>query len=612
MRPPLRLALLALLAALVALAGCRGCDRAVNTDLVGVIGSVDKVDLAPYVAAAHAIIAHAPAPAAPSPTIAGHRVFVTAWAPGKGPISATGLGESLFDSVVAASTEVAKTVPPDARVEVTVVTGAVKSVVGPEMRDGVYELGLHGYLGSTPSGAIGWVLPTEIVEEHRVTTRIIRVHKGEKPSEERILDGDALAKTIAGRAGVTDDQVATMEMYRFDVSDNLEPRTPGGAPVRLVRTMPARTKTVTPEMLLRGVHAGADYLTRMTHPDGQFEYKYDPVTDSGSKGYSMLRHAGTIYAMMCAYDEEHDASWVEAAKRAIEYMKTHSVAVGDTTYITDGTEEEQQKVGGAGLALVAFSQYVTSTGDKSDLEVMRSMGRFILKQQYADGHFRANEDVNRETPAGPKLKKEVWYYPGEAMLGLVRLYAIDPDPKWLAAAQHAADFLINVRDVKRTIKDQIPDHWLSYALHDLYLLTRNRAYAEHAGKISEEIIGASRRFEQVPMEDLHGAFVEEGESTLSATRLEALTSTMQLTRYMGGDPKKLLATALGVAVFSMSQQLDADSDYFTKVPAKAIGGVRESLVNDDIRIDYVQHAMCAWLRLARLLRDPSYGAAPHP
>lgn len=601
-----------LLAAGVLLAGCRGCDRAVNTSLVGAVGSLDKVDLAPYVAAAQAIVAHAPPPPAPSPTLAGHRVFVTAWAVGKGAISATGLGESLFDSVVQASTEVAKTAPLDARVELTVITGAVKSVVGPEMRDGVYELGLHGYIGSTPSGAIGWVLPSEIVDEHRVTTRVIRVHKGEKPSEERILDGDALAKTIAGRAGVADDQVASMEMYRFDVNDQLESATPGGPPVHLFRTMPVRPKTVTPEALLRDVHAGADYLARMTHPDGQFEYKYDPVTDTGAKGYSMLRHAGTIYAMMCAYDEEHDPSWLDAAKRAIGYMKAHSVAVGDTTYITDGTEEEQQKVGGAGLALVAFAQYATSTGDKSDLEAMRAMARFILKQQYADGHFRANEDVTREAPKGPKLKKETWYYPGEAMLGLMRLYAIDPDPNWLAAAQHAADFLINVRDVKRTIKDQIPDHWLSYALHDLYVVTKNRAYAEHANKIAEEIMGANRRFELLPMDDLHGAFVEEGESTLSATRLEALTSTIQLTRYMGGDPKKLLATALRVAVFSTSQQLDADGDYFAKVPAKAIGGVRESLVNDDIRIDYVQHAMCAWLRLARLLRDPNYGAAPHP
>jgi hypothetical protein len=41
-----------------------------------------------------------------------------------------------------------------------------------------------------------------------------------------------------------------------------------------------------------------------------------------------------------------------------------------------------------------------------------------------------------------------------------------------------------------------------------------------------------------------------------------------------------------------------------------MGGVRESLENFDVRIDYDQHAMSGWLRLARELRDPSWGTEP--
>jgi hypothetical protein len=572
--PVLRPVLVA--AALAALAGCRGCDRAVDTALVGAVGSVDKVDLAPYVAVAHALVAHAPAPAAPA----------------------------------SASTEVAKTAEPDARVELTVVTGAVKSVVGPEMRDRAYEIGLHGYIASDGNGAIGWVLPGEILEQHRISSIAIRVHKGEKPSEDKILEGADLAALIGKRANVSAEQVAGMETYRFDVADRLESATAGRPPVRLYRTMPTRIKTIDPDLLLRALRAGADYLTRATEKDGRFNYKYDPVTDTKLKGYSMLRHAGTIYAMMCAFDEQHDPAVLEAAKRAIGYMKGHFKAVGDGNYIIDGEGEEQQKVGGAGLALVAFAQYATTTDDKGDLEAMRSLARFILQQQYADGHFKANDDLTKEMPGAPKGKKETWYYPGEAILGLMRLYALDPDPKWLSAAKRATDFLINVRDAKKTIKEQIPDHWLSYALHDLYVVTKDPAYPDHAKKIAEEILGAVRKNDALPYEDYRGSFVEEGESTLSATRLEALTSTLQLERYALEDTKHLMPTALDVAAFSVSQQLDVDGAYFARVPAKAIGGVRESLFNDDIRIDYVQHAMCAWLRLARLLRNPAYGAPP--
>jgi hypothetical protein len=40
--------------------------------------------------------------------------------------------------------------------------------------------------------------------------------------------------------------------------------------------------------------------------------------------------------------------------------------------------------------------------------------------------------------------------------------------------------------------------------------------------------------------------------------------------------------------------------------------VRESLFVHDVRIDYVQHAMSAWLHLARILRDPNYGKSGVP
>ena len=40
--------------------------------------------------------------------------------------------------------------------------------------------------------------------------------------------------------------------------------------------------------------------------------------------------------------------------------------------------------------------------------------------------------------------------------------------------------------------------------------------------------------------------------------------------------------------------------------------MRESLFNASIEIDYVQHAMSAWLHLARILRDPAYGKTGVP
>jgi len=67
-----------------------------------------------------------------------------------------------------------------------------------------------------------------------------------------------------------------------------------------------------------------------------------------------------------------------------------------------------------------------------------------------------------------------------------------------------------------------------------------------------------------------------------------------------------------VARTMLAAQFDADTAYWLKNPAKATGGVRESLFVHDVRIDYVQHAMSAWLHLARILRDPAYGKTGVP
>jgi hypothetical protein len=602
--------------AVAALVGCRGCDPPlVDTQIVGVVGNVDGVDLASYLAVARAIVAkpaNAGVPAALSPAVPGHRVFVTAWVAGKEPISATGLGATLFDSIVAAATEVAKTAPPEARLELQVVTGVTKATVGPEMQERVFEIGLHGYLVNGGQAGVGWVLPIEIVSRHRITARVVNVGKGEPPSEMRILDGEPLAQGVAARAHVASDVVPSLAAYRFDVADRLETVPPDGPPLTLYRTAPKLTADVSPEALLRDVHAGADYLARVTDERGRFEDVYDPTTDTAPHSYSTLRQAEAIYALMCAYEEEPRPAWLDAAKRATSYLKSQLKTLDGAAYIKGGESDgEQEKVGGAGLALVAMAEYAAATGDKGDIEAMRALARGIIHQQYPDGHFRANADVAKERDAGnAKIKREKGYYPGEATLGLVRLYGIDPDPKWLAAARSAADYVVHVRDANKMVKDQIPDHWLSYALHDLYVATSDAAYAGQADKISREIIVTLKHNKSLPYPDYHGSFLVEADTIQSSTRLEALTSTLQLMRFKGDDLRGILPSALEIARFTTSQQYRPDSAYFAKTPSKAIGGVRESVHDDNIRIDGVQHAICGWLRLAKILRDPTYGAPP--
>jgi uncharacterized protein YyaL (SSP411 family) len=350
---------------------------------------------------------------------------------------------------------------------------------------------------------------------------------------------------------------------------------------------------------------------RVMNAEGRYVYIYHPVEDRDDGSYGWLRHAGATYALFEAYEELGTPAYLAKGELALQYLEAHlhDDAESQGKYALDTKDEEQQKVGGAGLSLLAFAKDAAVTGSRAKLETMRALARFIVKAEYADGHFRSNADVEHDT--GKKLKREPVYYPGEAVLGLMRLYAIDPQPAYLDAARRGADWVVHVRDALVSEDNQEHDHWMSYAMNDLFRVTRDRAYLDFAYKIARAIQKKQQGAPDAPAPDFAGTFFE-GQTTPASTRLEAYDADVALARFAGEPDAWLLGPAREVARSTLGQQFDPDNDYWLKNPSKAEGGVRESLFVHDVRIDYVQHAMSAWLHLARILRDPAYGKSGVP
>ncbi len=466
-------------------------------------------------------------------------------------------------------------------------------------------IGLQGILLTRDDGRTGAVLPSEIAEQGLF-----------QQGKTARLDCDKLEHLLTMRAGITHEELASMRAYLFRADAYVEagpPAASGPAPaaLRVVRGMVEHPARAAVDDLLAGVRLGAEYLVRVLNREGRYAYLYHSLEDRDDSQYGWLRHAGTTYALLEAYGEFGTAAYLEKAELALRYLAAHlhDDPASQGQYVLDTHDEEQQKVGGAGLALLAFAEHAAVTGKRDELQTMRALARFITKQMYEDGHFRANADVERET--GKKLKREPVYYPGEAALGLLRLYAVDPQREYLETARRAADWVIQVRDAYVTENDQEHDHWMSYALNELYRVTHETPYLEHAFKIARAIQGKQHRAADAPAPDWAGTFYE-GQTTPGSTRLEAYDADIVLSRFAGKPEDWLLAPANEVARSMLGQQFRADNDYWLKNPSKAEGGVRESLFVEDIRIDYVQHAMSAWSHLARILRDPSYGKTGVP
>ena len=612
-RPPTHAALWSRAAAIAALAACTrgggGPPADAGRDLGNLAAPLGAAgDAAPELAMARAILDHrGRAAVAAPPAGPGRRVFLAAWpgSPGAsgGPASpvVTSANAATLPDAVAAAAEALAAKGVDAshaRLELDVPTGVDGMSLDEDLEVPLSSVGLEGVFVIRDDGKAGAVLPGEIVQRSMFTTGT--------PAR---LDHQKLRSVLAGRAGVGDPDLPSMRAYRFRADVHVEAPTQGA--IGVTRGMVDHPAVATPAALEEGVRSGAEYLSRVISDQGRYVYMYHPADDRDDASYGWLRHAGATYALLEAYEELGTPLYLAKAERALGYLKAHLVddPGRQGKYILDTNDEEQQKVGGAGLALIAFAKDAAVTGKRDDLETMRALARTIIGQQYPDGHFRANSDL--EDDSGKKRKREPVYYQGEAALGLMRLYAIDPQQAYLDAARKAADWVVHVRDVDVSQDNQEHDHWISYELNDLYRVARDEAYVEHAYKIARAILDKQHRAGNSPAPDWVGTFYE-GQTTPGSTRLEAYAADIALSRVAGRPDAWLLEPAREVAASMLGQQFSADNDYWLPNPAKASGGVRESLFVQDVRIDYVQHAMSGWLHLARELRDPAYGKTGAP
>ncbi|HEX8795367.1 MAG TPA: beta-L-arabinofuranosidase domain-containing protein [Polyangiaceae bacterium] len=581
------------------LPGCV-CSRHVPAEAHDDFGAYEAPppDAKGLLALARAVLQKTPRPAADSGP--GRRVMLAFWRPGAEEVVTTGKGATVADSVVQAAEAMATKVPdPSAgRIELDVPTS-----LGPprdEDEDPPTSIGIEGVFATRKDGKTGFVLPGEIIARGLL-------HQGKTTG----LETARIATLVAARAGVGENDVEDMRVYRFRADVHVEsPAHDAALPV--FRGMVAPPPKATPDLLLRAVRAGAEYLARAVGPNGRYDYLYVPREDRVDSSYGWLRHSGATYALLEAYGQFGTPSYRAAAERALDHLKSRvrNDPASRGAYVIDGTDEEQQKSGGAGLALIAFAEHAAVTGDRSNLELMRSLARFIVKQQQEDGHFRSNADVERET--GEKLKREVIYYQGEATLALLRLYALDPQQQYVDVARRSADWVVHVRDANTSEDNQEHDHWICYALNDLYRVAPDPAYLEHAQKIARAIVRRQKGSDAAEP-DLVGTYWFGGEmGNIASTRVEAFDSNIVLSRFAGKPDDWLIQAASKTATWMLGQQFDADDDYWLKNPSKAEGGVRESLLVSDVRIDTVQHAMSAWLHLARILSDPDYGKTGVP
>ena len=314
------------------------------------------------------------------------------------------------------------------------------------------------------------------------------------------------------------------------------------------------------------------FLEEQVREDGSFVYGIYPRFDNDIDNYNIVRHAGSIWTLICRYRLAPDEGLAEEIERTIGYMLDSVVYDGRGRAYLYEAKDDEIKLGGCGIAVVALTEYMDVFQNDRYREVCEALGEGILTLlDRPDGtwYHVLNGDFTR------KEEFRTVYYDGEATFALCRLYGLTEDPVWLEAAQAAVARFIEADYT------QYKDHWVAYSMNEITKYVPNRSeYYVFALK------NAQNNLEEIRDRD-----------TTYHTYLELLMSTFELYDRMvenGGSANGFDLKEFLTAIYTRAgRQLDG---YFFPEYAMYMENPRRILntfmVRHDgyrVRIDDVQH-----------------------
>lgn len=262
------------------------------------------------------------------------------------------------------------------------------------------------------------------------------------------------------------------------------------------------------------VIAAASFLEKQVQQDGSFRYGYYPRFDHVIPGYNCMRHASTIWSLLCQYRITQKASVLSLAARSIDYLLSHALVYRDpdTAYLSEPLKDEI-KLGGGGVLILAITEYLDLCSEEPRPEIPRSgepCSEIVCSGESHPEILRSREPLTKAPNAEILHAKDVLpeqealrrryteiacalgngilsllnpetgefshvlnmdfslkeryrtvYYDGEAAYALCRLYRLTKEEKWLFYAEKAVDHFL-AADYTR-----YRDHWVAYAMNEI-------------------------------------------------------------------------------------------------------------------------------------------------
>jgi hypothetical protein len=347
----------------------------------------------------------------------------------------------------------------------------------------------------------------------------------------------------------------------------------------------------------------ADYLERACGPDGKFVYEIDINSGQHTASYNIVRHAGAMYALAMLNRSKPNRKAVDAMVRAANFMRQNYIAPGIrpdhlVVWSEPPGQHSEAELGATALGLVALAEMRKIEPKSVPLEQLQALGRFALFLQRENGSFV----LMYRPKTGPVEHFHGPYYPGEAALGFIELYEADHSSTWLMAAGKALSYLARSR---AEAHNGPPDQWSVIAIAKLLLYcdpeacqgASRGALTQYAAEVCNSIVHEQLRNPASPFD---GAFDPPGQTGGVAARLEGLLAALEF--LPKSDLRETIEAATTRSVAFLLRAQIKSGQFAGGMPGALSTSAPSS---SGIRVDYVQHALCAWLRYQKLFQGGS-------
>ena len=222
------------------------------------------------------------------------------------------------------------------------------------------------------------------------------------------------------------------------------------------------------------IDSASKYLFNMIKPDGSYNYGIFPVYHNDYEGYNILRHTGSIWALINYYRITNNEDLLPKLHSAMNYLLNDFIEYKDDTAWVIERKSDEIKLGGNGLAVIMLTEYMDVFKADEYIGIVRQLSNGILELQNKESgaywHVLNYPDYTR------KEEFRTIYYDGEATFALARAYTFTNDKKYLSGAALAVENFIN-RDYT-----QYRDHWVAYSVNEVVKYLPEARYFEFALK----------------------------------------------------------------------------------------------------------------------------------